>query len=278
MDILFISLILLILIILSKKKSTFTNNSSNSNNTNNTQKIGIISVMYKPKNLETWLDLHRSFGISHFYIRLEDTPELVEYLKLQPDVTLEIGTSNASNQYMSIMDRQLKMANDALKLCPNDGISWLIQIDCDEILEGDINEILSLADNIDTFWMQNHEAVYENIPGDEDNCFTAKKYRDCGKEYCASYINGKGGGRVCDTVESDGCHRFKGKKDQIKLNKIIVKHYESCDFNQYIKKYQRYQKGVNFDDIPFEYYRESIKANGSIDKLKIIYKQYRVAS
>ena len=104
---------------------------SNLKNVNVNVNVGIISVMYKPKNIETWLQLHRDLGISHFYIRLEDTPDLIDYLKSQPDITLEIGSSSAANQYNSIMDRQLKMANDALKLCKNDDISWLIQIDCD---------------------------------------------------------------------------------------------------------------------------------------------------
>ena len=91
-------------------------------------KVAVISVMYKPKSIDHWLELHRKLGISHFYIRLEDTPELIEYLKAQPDVTLQVGTSDASNQYSSIMDRQLKMANDALELSKQDGMDFLIQI------------------------------------------------------------------------------------------------------------------------------------------------------
>jgi len=36
--------------------------------------IAIVSMMYKPKNVESWLEIHRNLGISHFYIRLENTP------------------------------------------------------------------------------------------------------------------------------------------------------------------------------------------------------------
>jgi hypothetical protein len=50
------------------------------------EKIAIASCVKNPKNIETWLDLHRDLGISRFYIRLEDTPDLVDYLKSQPDV------------------------------------------------------------------------------------------------------------------------------------------------------------------------------------------------
>ena len=124
--------------------------------------------------------------------------------------------------------------------------------------------------------MQNHEAVYDGIPKSTDNCFQAKYYKDCGKSdsNCVSYVNGKGGGRAIPGVSSNGCHRFKGKKE-VKLN-MIVKHYESCDFDQYIKKYQRYQKGVIIKDIPFPYYRESILAKDK-DSLKKVYQRYRVA-
>ncbi len=261
--IILILILILILLLLLPKKSTF----------GKTIKIAIISVMYKPKNVETWLEIHRKLGISHFYIRLEDTPDLVDYLQSQPDVTLEVGTSSAANQYNSIMDRQLKMANDALELCKQDGMDWLIQIDCDEILEGNLDEIRNLPESVDTFWMQNFEAVYEDIPGASDNCFKAKYFKDCGKSNsgCVSYVNGKGGGRV--STRSNGCHRFKGVSE-VKIN-MIVKHFESCDFEQYIKKYQRYQKGVKLDDIPFPYYRESIVAKDDVEKLKGIYKKYR---
>jgi len=241
--------------------------------------VALITLMYKPKNIETWLKLHRSFGIIHFYIRVEDTPELVEYLKSQPDVTLMVAdASNDKNHYTSLQDRQTTTMNKVIEMCKQKGITYLVHIDSDEILSGNINEIKDLPKNVGTFWMQNYEAMYPHIPTESDNCFVAKEYRDCSKEYCASYINGKGGCRVSALgASANGPHRFKSNLDEIQIG-VIVKHYESCDFNQYIKKYTRLSKDVNLDDIPFDYYRESIKANGSIDKLKIIYKQYRVAS
>jgi hypothetical protein len=268
---------MLILILIILLLFLYFNFKSTSHFTKSNDKIAIISVMYKPKNIETWLQIHRDLGISHFYIRLEDTPELIEYLRSQPDVTLEIGTNkNASHQYNSIMDRQLKMANDALKLCKKDRMDFLIQIDCDEILEGDLNEIRQLPKNIDTFWMQNHEAVYDGIPTSSDSCFQAKYFKDCGKRDsgCVSYVNGKGGGRVVPSVSSNGCHRFKGNHE-VKLQNVIVKHFESCDFDQYIKKYKNYQKGVVLKDIPFPYYRESILAKDNVEKLKEVYTVYR---
>ena len=126
--------------------------------------------------------------------------------------------------------------------------------------------------------MQNIEAVYDSIPGTNDSCFKAKYYKDCGDHTsnCASYVNGKGGGRTTPDVKCNGPHRFKSNGNEVKLD-IVVKHYESCDFEQYLKKYSRLKKGVNLDTIPFPYYRESIIASGSKDKLKDVYKRYRVA-
>ena len=180
-----------------------------------------------------------------------------------------------TNQYLTLQHRQIDTVNKVLKMCKNNGITWLIHIDCDEVLEGDINEIKNLPNIVDTFWMQNHEAVYDGIPKSTDNCFQAKYYKNCKNEICASYINGKSGGRTINDVKLIGPHRFKGK-NEIKIN-MIVKHYESCDFDQYIKKYTRLSKGVVLKDIPFAYYRESISAKGNVDKLKKIYKNYRVA-
>ena len=52
-------IIILVFYLLKKKKSSFSFNNN----------VGLITLLYKPKNVEQWLDLHRSFGSSHFYIR-----------------------------------------------------------------------------------------------------------------------------------------------------------------------------------------------------------------
>ena len=261
-----IVLIFLMVIILLKIKSNFSDNNVH---------VALISCIYKPKNIETWLQIHRNFGISRFYINLENTPELVNYLKEQPDVSLSVSNSDNKNNYLSLQDRQVEFIQKALILAKKDNIDFVVHIDSDEILEGDINEILSLPPDVSTFWMQNYEAVYEKIPDKSDNCFQAKKYLDCSNEICASYINGKGGARVIPSIKVIGPHRFAGTEKEIKLN-IIIKHYESCDFDQYIKKYKNLLKDVDLSKIPFVYYRKSIENSGNIDKLKEIYTKYRV--
>ena len=267
-----ILILILILFFIISLKSKFKSNFSKEK-----KSIALISLMYLPKNIETWLEIHRKLGISHFYIRLEDTPDLVEYLSSQPDVTLMVETSNDSNQYTTLQTRQTETMDKVIKLCKKSGIDFLIHIDCDEILEGNLEEIRSLPESVGTFWMQNYEAVYEGIPTKMDNCFAAKFYRNCSEidSGCASYANGKGGGRIKSNLKSNGPHRFSSNGSEVKLDNLILKHYESCDFDQYIKKYSRLKQGVKLDDIPFPYYRESILANGDTDQLKSVYTKYR---
>lgn len=236
-------------------------------------RVAIVSCMKNPKNVETWLQLHRDLGIVKFYIRLEDTPQLVDYLQAQPDVFLEVGNSTSVDEYVDIMSRQTKIANDALEMCTNDTIDWLILIDCDEILEGDLGELCALPSDVGTFWMQNYEAVYDKIPYENDSCFSSSRFKNCSTDDCASYVNGKGGGRV-GVSESAGCHRFKSSLKEVKVN-MIVKHYESCDFGQYVSKYKRLANS-DVSGIPFQYYRDSIQANGDTNELEKIYKKYRV--
>jgi len=264
--IVFIICLIVVLFLLQTLKDSFTKVN---------KKIAIVSMMYNPKNIETWIDKHRKLGISHFYIRLEDTPSIIEYLQSQPDVTLELGKSSDSNQFFSLMERQIKMVDTFL---PQIKENYIIHIDSDEILEGSLDEILYLPDEISTFWMQNHEAVYKSIPTKNDNCFQAIEYRNCEdtKAGCASYINGKGGSRVYERTGLDGGpHRFRSNGGkEVKLNNLKVLHYESCDFDQYIDKYSKYQKNSDLTKIPFQYYRDSITSHP--DNLKEIYTKYRV--
>ena len=261
-------MLILIVLLLLHFKSSFSSSE---------QKIGLVSMIYKPKNIETWLELHRKLGIAHFYIRLERTPELVEYLRKQPDVTLEVASEETTNNYTTIMDRQNKMVTGALENAKKDSIDWLIHIDCDEVLSGNLNEIRNLPPEIRTFWMQNIEAVYKDIPTSDTNCFVADSFKRCDKEHCASYANGKGGGRVAPDVREFGPHRFTShSKKEIKLESVVVQHFESCDYDQYLKKYRNLSVGAKVEDIPFEYYRESILNSDSEEKLKGIYKKYRV--
>jgi len=248
--------------------------------TNNDQKIGIVSMMKNPKNIETWFERHRKMGIARFYIRLEDTPDLVDYFKAQPDVVLDISKSNGLNEYTEKQHRQGKMVDDALKNARNDGIDWLIHIDSDEIVTGNLEEIRNLPETTRTFWMQNIEALYSHVPTKDDNCFIAKKLNNCENESCAAYANGKSGGRTTPDVSSFGCHRMQSslKDDDAPKVNLLVEHYESCDFEQYKEKYIGLSKEDTDNNIPFQYYKDSINAakKGDDKELIDVYTKYRV--
>lgn len=254
---------------------------------NDEVKIGIISMIKNPKNIETWLKKNRENGVSHFYIRLEDSPEVMDFLQDQQDVTLQIGNGSGNNEYNEIQTRQEKMVNHFLEESQKDDnhLEWLIHMDSDELLDGDLDEIRQLPSNVHTFWMQNEEAKFDKVPGKEDNCFHASKFYDCAKDpgKCVSYGNGKSGARVCKETRSNGPHRCKSlspSAKEVKLEKVKIKHFESCDFDSYKKKYMNLSKqdDATRKDIPFPYYKDSIDAalSGNDENLKKIYTKYRV--
>jgi len=248
--------------------------------------IGIVSMIKSPKNIDTWLNKHRELGINHFYIRLEETPELEEHLEKQPDITLEIGRSTGMNEYEEKQVRQNTWVEESLRTAEKDGknIKWLIQIDGDELLDGDLNEIQELPEDIRTFWMQNEEAKFSKVPQKTDNCFVASKMVNCSKEpgKCVSYGNGKGGGRVAPDVSANFSHRMKSTQENgvttKKLERIIVQHFESCDFDLYKDKFKQLAVQDKKIEIPFAYYNESIEAAKQDDdaELKKVYEKYRV--
>ena len=251
---------------------------------NNRQEIAIVSMMKAPKNLDTWLKHHRDMGIRRFYIRLEDTPNLESSLRNMPDVNLQIGKSTGQNEYTEIQVRQRIFMNDSIQMAKKHGMAWIIHIDSDELLMGDLNEIRQLPENVRTFWMQNEEAKYDKIPRSNDNCFAASKFYNCAihKEQCVSYGNGKGGGRAADDVQEFGPHRFKSTRilsREAKVN-IIVQHYESCDFEIYKNKYKQLanQDEDTRDKIPFNYYKESIDAakEPGDEALERVFMKYRL--
>ena len=258
--------------------------------------IGIVSMMRNPKNLGDWLRVHRKLGIARFYIRLEAgdskaaDDEVVRMLEAAPDVTLEHGSNEVGADLLQKqMDRQCAAVDRALKLAAADNIAWLIHIDSDELLSsstGNLDEIRALPSSVRTFYMDNDEAVYADIPRAGDNCFAATEFRDCSQYYsdCVSYVNGKSGGRVAPDVSCHGVHRFKSShhdgndERERKLSTIRLRHYESCDVEMYKKKFRHIAKDPDNDN-PFPYYRDSIAATLSGDDVAVeaVYRKYRVA-
>jgi hypothetical protein len=247
--------------------------------------VAIVSMMKDPKNMDTWLHRHRKAGIQHFFLRLEDSPDVAASLESQSDITLQIGESTGINEYDNKQVRQDEWVNKALKLALKiPSLGWMIHVDSDEIVVGNLASLQQLPDQVRTVWFQNVEAKFRDIPAVEESCFDAARFVNCAEEpgQCAAYGNGKSAGRIASDVSAHGPHRFKSSRQDTeqKVDDIVVEHYESCDFDMYKKKF----KGLAVQDkkmnIPFSYYNEAIDAAKSGDdaELEAVYRKYRVVS
>ena len=235
------------------------------------KRIGIANMMKNPIDLPLWLKYHRNLGISKFFIRLEDSPSWEEYLKDIDDVYMESGTSDETgNNYTTVIDRQVSFVNKILqdKQKMKD-IDWLIHIDGDELIHGELDTLIHLPNNVKTVKFTNAEAVFKE-PKKRDTCFTATDFLRCDQGApCKSYVNGKAAGRTNDpNVFLAGCHDFGYKGDvsnegssnyKIPFDKLHVLHFEGCSFGGWVEKFYHMSKGDK-GDMPFPYYKESIQA------------------
>lgn len=261
----------------------------------NRSNIAFVSLIRNPIDLPLWLKYHRKLGIQRFFIRLEDSPSWEEYLKDMPDVVLEIGESDkAGNNYSTLIERQIKFVNETLaraRKMPD--IEWLVHIDADELLHGDISAIAGLPDTIKTIKFENAEAIFDKTH--QDTCFSATNFLRCGKNApCKSYINGKPAGRIHDpTVSLAGPHDFAygGKIDgegdfqynlapetsslnqntpnaaasnnastlfKMPFDTLHILHFEGCTFGAWVEKFFHLSKNDKADN-PFAYYKSSIE-------------------
>lgn len=242
----------------STKTETFTSISTN---------VAIATCVRKPVDFSLWLKHHRKMGISRFYVRVEDTPELEDYLAAQPDIILEMGASDKTgNNYQTIQTRQVRFVNQSLEHAMQHGeIGWLFNIDADELLHGSLGWLSGVDAKYKTIKLKNVEAVYD---GSETHCFSCRRFRKCGENgvKCRAYANGKGGGRVVTGVTQIGCHDFgyngthRGEfvyaADPTQLK---VLHFDSCSFGAWAEKFKHMSHNQQ-SEIPFDYYHESMVA------------------
>jgi len=268
------------------------------------RKVAIVSMVRHPKSFDQWLTYHKSIGINKFYIRLEDTPELVDVLRKDPSITLETGQSTeiAKTQdktYDSVYERQRDLIKKAIEMSKKDDIDWLIHIDCDELIECQKkipNEIVTIQDaifdeikndaNVFNIIMENYEAQYDKINTTSDSCFEYKTLVKCADGGCVSYANGKSIGKLSKWLQEHGPHRFAhfGYGTEITAKNIRLLHFESCDFDQYMQKYL-HLASKETKVYPFEFYNESIKTvkdnckqhdEQCVDALKATYTKYKI--
>ena len=259
--------------------------------------VAFATLMRKPIDLPLWLKYHRKMGIMRFYIRLEDSPSWEEYLKNMPDVVLEVGSSDKSgNNYSTLIDRQRTYVNQTLRLIRESApeIDWLIHIDSDELLYGDISELGWLPDTdpdgskvgergsntfVKTVKFENAEAVFED--DNQETCFSAKNFLRCGRNApCKSYVNGKSAGRAQDPeVNLAGPHDFAYGGEisgefqyTMPFDKLRILHYDSCTAGSWIEKFIHLSKNDKGEN-PFPYYKSSIE---SVKKAFDVYKEHKM--
>ena len=228
-------------------------------------KVALALLMRRPIDLPLWFQHHRKLGISHFYIRLEDSPGWEDYLAAQKDVDYELSSSDkAGNNYETLMHRQLTYVNKCLKKAKESGIDWVFHIDCDELLHGSLAYLDTLDKKYKVVRIPNAEAVFT---GDEESCFSAKKFLKCYENApCKSYVNGKSGARTEDGVDLQGPHHF-GYHGEIvgasvyetPFNTLHVLHFDACSFGSWAEKFHHLGNKKQ-DNIPFPYYNESMDA------------------
>ena len=264
----------------------------------NSIKVALASLIRDPPDIVAWLTKHRSVGISHFFIRLEDDRDqlLSSYLSQQPDITLFHGSSSDNNNYENLIDRQKQFVNMIIK---SDKVAsemdWIFHIDCDELFEvsskysGDIRYYLaSVPRTVHTIKLVNVEAVYDKERVQNGSCFeSASRFLRCDKgASCKSYVNGKAGARLGHTreyVELTGPHDFgfygsssnfpEPRHQDVPYDDLHVLHFDSCTLKSWFSKFYNLSKNQSDPSvIPFPYYRDSITAIKSATDVFIKYK------
>lgn len=228
-------------------------------------KVAIACLMRKPIDLPMWFKHHKQLGVSHFFIRLEDSPGWDEYLSLRDDVTFEIGSSDKNgNNYETLIYRQVNFVNNAIKSSHKMGIQWIFHIDADELLHGSLQFLDSLDSIYKCIRLENAEAVFRE---NEESCFSAVKFLKCSKKApCRSYINGKGGARIEEGVSIAGPHHFAYKNEiegpniyETPFKQLHVLHFDSCSFGAWAEKFKHLSNNKK-NNMPFPYYYESMQA------------------
>lgn len=232
-------------------------------------KVAITLMTRKPHRFDWWLRYHRSLGIYHVFVHVEDTPELFDLLssdEFRDFVTVTSGSDNSvdaynphsPDNYYTLMQRQERQVKRSVAECKQRGIDWIFHVDDDELLYFDepFSKIVdSLPPGVGCIVLVNIEAVPKALSADcvfeEIDVFTQHKM--------LAYRNGKSAGRTVDT-NWHGPHRFTGSYHVVPVKRACVLHFESCTYEQWRNKFMKHrdmgeQKKL---EIPFPFYRDSI--------------------
>jgi hypothetical protein len=229
-------------------------------------RLGVVVMTKKPLGFQTWLAHHRKNGVEHFFVRVENTPELCAALKDAPDVTFEESVGRQS--YGSQMERQTRHVIESIRASRTRGLTHLLHIDDDELLfcPNGMDWFYShlCATRASCLRLNNMEAVY-----DSSNCVdpfrTTTRFRKRPWEFGA-YTNGKSIGNLADPeLSTEGPHTFTGSTTDLDSHVAVVLHYESACIERWRSKFEAYARDGGVEAcqeqaIPFAFFCASIDA------------------
>jgi len=264
--------------------------------------VSICSLVRKPFNFDTWIEYHKSIGVSKFLLSVEDTPELKESIDKYGDlieaeyISMDSKDKFYDRNYWTLMDRQKIFVTKSIQRCKELSVDWLIHIDTDELLwcgDSVLDLLNSVNKDTDYITVKNYEAVYtsddlEN-PFLQTNTFISSDM--------TAYDSGKSIGRISSNLEFRGAHAFTGKHQNIETKKAVVLHFESATFEKWFEKFNNITNSYNFSDIqgmkeymiddmkseikevPITFYRDSSRLvkSGDIKKCREYYNKMKVS-
>lgn len=234
-------------------------------------RIGIVCLTNNPVDFRTWISHHKNTGIERMYVRVEDTPQLVDELRTMADPSVRIfcDRNDGGNplSYFTVMDRQAKHVDEVIQLARSEGLTHLLHIDDDELLYFPAGKRTFLVELLrakgSSVRLENIEAIY-----DASNCsnpfHTTTHFCIRPSEFTA-YANGKSIGLLSDThLRSRGPHMYSGATTSIPPHAGVIVHYESACLTRWAQKFSTYaatsRDACTTGDIPFQYYCDSMKA------------------
>lgn len=188
--------------------------------------LGVVSTMKQPQNLITWLRYHRErCGVKRFYLRLEDSPQLVPLLRQAPWKDCVrctfIELINVQADVSRTMVRQAEFVDQMIVQARAEGeVTHLLHIDDDELLycHGGMDALHRLLEvaptQVSDLHLYNVEALHAS-PESEDPFKTCCAFRHRRSQYGA-YANGKSIGSLAHPdLHANGVHHFATMSDSV---------------------------------------------------------------
>ena len=220
-------------------------------------RLAIAVCTKQPTHFDTWLRHHRMVGIEHFFIRVEDSPDVSDMLSKCPDVTLSSEGSDV-NQY-GVESRQCSNATYAMSESQSMGITHVLHLDDDELIvfPKGFDAFCDHARRVTTenIHISNYEVCAPHI--DVVNPFVECHAVRRDPHTFRGYGWGKCIGVVGRTTESISPHTFHGYFTEVSPDIAVIYHYESIPYTKWLQKTKRYAD-VNLTS-NYSFVNESVK-------------------